>query len=172
MANYLIVGLPGVGKSELAHELMRRGYDALDADLDAELSLHAHCETGLMKRELSPAEAASGEFHWTWNGDRLTALLGSYATGSQFVLGNAANVKDYYHLFDKVFALVADNATLTHRVVQRGSGYGITPAELEKILGWNESFKEHEIERGAIIIEASPPVAEIADTVLEYTHAD
>lgn len=171
MPRYLIVGLPGVGKSTLTGELLRRGYDALDADWDEQLSLHAHRETGLMKRELTPQEAASGEFHWSWNGDRLAELLGSYGSGAHFILGNAANISSFYANFDKVFALVTDDITLADRIKGRGHGYGIAPAELDKILEWNKTFQAHEIERGAVIIDATPPTRAVAAAILAHCYA-
>jgi dephospho-CoA kinase len=167
MAVYLIVGLPGTGKSMLNIELGKLGYEAIDADWDRELSVHRHSETGLMKRDLSPYEAASGKFRWAWNEDRLKQLIGNYSSGTHFIIGHSVNIREFYGLFDKVFTLAADDETLKQRIAARKEGYGQTPDEMAKILAANKTVAKREHEHGAVIIDANQPTTAVAKAILK-----
>lgn len=171
MGTYLIVGLPGVGKSTVLEALDDAGFATLDADTDKFLSQWKHRDTDTWTRHRNPAQADWNEhYDWAWKHERLQELLTDKSDEIRFIGGNAANVKDFYQFFQQVFALVLDDKTLTERIRSRGSGYGSKPDELTSILNWNRDFTAHEIARGATIVDARTDARSIAQIILSHIH--
>ena len=83
-----------------------------------------------------------------------------------FLCGNALGDAAVWPLFDQVVALVADVPTIERRLTARAGDYGKTPEELAMIIGWHDGFEEKYRRFGAVIVDATRPLPEVADAVL------
>lgn len=99
MANILITGLAGTGKSMVVRELRRRGFDAIDAS-EPEWS-----EWQRVRPAGSDTEGPRDE--WLWRADRLLPLLQERRDDVLFVAGCAANQGRFHASFDRIILLTA-----------------------------------------------------------------
>lgn len=86
-----------------------------------------------------------------------------------FLCGVTANDADeLWDLFSKVFALVVnDKRVLKERVKNHDEdGYGKNPHELATLLEWQRTAAAEYKTLGAILIDASQPLAKVVDTLL------
>lgn len=176
MAKYLIVGLPGVGKTTLLAELRLRGYATMDADFEPELTGWIDKKTGKLVAAWSDGQRAAPEgYVWGWDRARLHELTRNPPGDPFYFGGNTAGMEQYYILFDEVFALVASDATIQKRLTDAARNnphnYGQKPEHVVETLVMNRTFLEQETNRGAIIIDAEPPVNVIADEILRLSQA-
>jgi 2-phosphoglycerate kinase len=161
---YLIGGLSGTGKSTIYHELIRRGYNAVEAD--DELAYFAHPETRQPVDEKTEL--------WLWDEDKfLEAIKRGSDNEPIFVCGGATNEKDFERHFDKIFTLYINDEVLKHRIATRtNNDYGREPKELEKLLEWNKGAIDYAKKRGATLIDATRPLNEVVDEILRYVKED
>jgi hypothetical protein len=110
--NYLIEGLSGTGKTSLCDELQRRGHHAIHGD--RELAYQGDPETG------EPTEGGGHEHH-IWDLDKVKALVTDTAEAAPFFCGGSRNFSAFVDLFDGVFVLEVDLATLNRRVGWRNA---------------------------------------------------
>lgn len=101
--NYLIEGVSGTGKSSVCRELRRRGYHAIDGDRD--LAYQGDPETG------RPTASSTHEHH-IWPVDRVRVLVANQDEAVTFFCGGSRNFANFVDLFDGVFVLEVDLATL------------------------------------------------------------
>lgn len=173
MNKYLIVGLPGIGKSTVIAELSKRGFTAFDADDLPELSMWKHRISGETTRHRDHDRQDWNEhYDWAWSEQALAKILDSTPQGPLFLAGNAANVSEFYSRFDKVFALTGSDDLLRNRIKQRDSGYGFFNDELQAVLAWNKDFADTERTRGAVLIDASPDIKQVVSNILELCDED
>ena len=124
--NYLVEGVSGTGKTAVCHELVRRGYHAINGD--RELPTRATPRPG------EPLGGASHEHH-LWHVDRVRALVADQRDAVTFFCGGSRNFDRFIDLFDEVFVLDVDRATLERRLDQRPPGeWGAEPAERDLVL--------------------------------------
>jgi predicted ATPase len=168
MPAFLIVGLPGSGKTTVLDELDRRGYKTIDGDSDGELSTWIHRETGQdIGRSLPPGVIDDEPYDWSWKEKRVREIAQAATMQVIFLGGNAAGTKAYYPLFQKVYALNLDSETLNDRLNQRAEGYGYEAAQRARVLSWNDDFVDKEVEAGAVIIDSTAPVSIVTDHILK-----
>ena len=165
MSAYLITGEAGTGKSSLAEELRRRGYLAYDADYTPGLAFHADPATG---QPITEERDHYADTDWLWDAATLRALLDTCET--VFIAGTSSNEHLFYSLFAKIFILTIDAHTLTQRLQHRQPGdYGMHPEELKSILHMFEGWTRRIIEEdGALPIDATQPLARVADAILAH----
>lgn len=108
--NYLIEGLSGTGKTSVCDELQRRGHRAVHGD--RELAYVGDPETG------EPRDVPAHEHH-VWHVDQVRALVADKADPATFFCGGSRNSSTFIDLFDDVFVLVVDLATLNRRLDER-----------------------------------------------------
>ncbi len=163
MPAYLITGEPGAGKSSLAVELRRRGYLAYDADNTPGLAFHADPATG---QPITEKRDHYADTDWLWDAALLRALLDSGET--VLLAGVSSNQEAFYPLFARIFVLTIDAETLTQRLQHRQPGdYGMHPEELRYVLRTFEDWTRQMIEEeGAIPIDATQPLAQVADAII------
>ena len=132
--NYLIEGLSRSGKTSVCDELQRRGHHAIHGD--RELAYQGDPETG------EPTEG-SGHEHHIWNVDRVKALVADRNEAVTFFCGGSRNFSKFIDLFDGVFVLEVDLATLHRRLDERPDDEwgGGTPTERELIVRWHQREK-------------------------------
>lgn len=156
---FLIDGLSGTGKSTVTLELRKRGYTAFDAD--EAFAYNGDLETGepLDDKELR---------RWLWNGNLLDAALEAAGDEVVFVCGGADDQTKYENRFNAIFTLIADDATITERLQSRTNNvYGKDPEELALQLAYNKGAIKYAKERGKVMIDATRPVTEVVDEILQ-----
>lgn len=170
MVKVLVTGQAGTGKSSVAGELQRRGFAAYDTDSMPEVTGFDRVGTG----EPVPWSEISHPIDfkrvaWNWRRPELERLLAS--ADDVFVCAITANVYELAHLFDRIFVLVPDRETLAHRLRERTTNtFGKDPREAAGVLSHNEVIASQWRSRGGVEIDASRPLPDVVDEILERTH--
>ena len=155
--NYLIEGLSGTGKTSVCEELHRRGHDAIHGD--RQLAYRGDPETG------EPMDGFGHEHH-IWDVDKVKALVADRTHAATFFCGGSRNFSKFIDLFDGVFVLEVDLATLHRRLDARPDeewGGGV-PVGRELIVGWHET--KGDVPEDGVVIDATAPIAEVVDQIL------
>lgn len=167
-----VTGIAGVGKSTVKAELERRGYEAYE--VDGGFADFFHTETGERSTSHTLEERTQQwrkQHTWIFMEEPLKKLQQQAEDRLIFLCGTTWDEKDHWHTFEKVFALVLDNVTLEQRLKARltSNAWGKSPHELAETLARNEAQNEEYRKLGAIIIDATKPLNEVADEVLQET---
>lgn len=156
--NYLIEGVSGTGKTSVCHELIRRGFHAVNGDM--ELAYQGDPETG------EPTDTGSHEHH-IWDVDRVRALVADSSEPAAFFCGGSRNFSKFIDLFDEVFVLDVDLDTLLSRLYERPYGeWGSEPSERELIVRLHGT--KEDIPGTGIVVDATRPLAEVVDVILGH----
>ena len=153
--NFLVEGGSGCGKSSVYRELRRRGIPAIDGD--NELAYKGDPHTG------EPVENPTF-WHHIWDVDRVLALAADRSADVLFFCGGSRNVHRFITVFDEVFVLDIDAATLARRLEARDpDDWGGNDAQKAFILKLHET-------RGAVpagtIIDTDRPIEAVVDAIL------
>ena len=161
--NYLIEGLSGTGKTSVCDELQRRGYQAIHGD--RELAYRGDPETG------APIEGGGHEHH-IWDVDKVRALTADRTHAATFFCGGSRNFSKFIDLFDRVFVLQVDLATLHRRLDDRPDDEwgGGKPTDRDRIVRWHQTGGD--VPRDAIAIDATAAIAQVADDILRYCESE
>jgi thymidylate kinase len=167
----LVTGISGAGKSAACVELQERGYEAHDTDLEGN-AVWIHRETGVATAVHSPPERRPPEWleqhEWRIVRHRVEALAERTCKRTVFLCGMTANQDDVADLFSRVIYLSIDAQTLRRRVGSRTTNeFGQAPHELAAILAWRDVVEERSRRSGAVIIDATRPLHQVVDDVLE-----
>jgi hypothetical protein len=159
--NYLIEGLSGTGKTSLCDELQRRGHHAIHGD--RELAYQGDPETG------EPTEGGGHEHH-IWDLDKVKALVTDTAEAATFFCGGSRNFSAFVDLFDGVFVLEVDLATLNRRLDERPDDEwgGGMPTERELIVRWHQT--KEDLPANGVAIDATAPIEHVANDILRRCH--
>ncbi len=171
---YYITGIAGTGKSTIASELKKLGFEVYDIDAVVGLCHWRHKLT----REEAKYHTGVGkdwlEAHqWICDEEKLTNLINKNHNSDTVVVGIASNQDSYLGLFDKIFLLYCSEETFIKRINSRndGNNFGKDESEQEHILGWYEDFQAKIENLGAILINTDAPlervVNRIRDEILE-----
>jgi len=160
--NYLIEGLSGTGKTSVCDELQRRGHHAIHGD--RELAYQGDPETG------DPTEGYDHEHH-IWNLDKVRALVADRDAAATFFCGGSRNTSNFLDLFDGIFVLEVDLATLNRRLDERPDDEwgGGQPTARERIVRWHQT-KEYVPAKG-VVIDATKPIEYVVDEILRQCSA-
>ena len=154
--NYLVEGVSGTGKTSVCRELKRRGYQAINGD--RELAYQGDPETG------EPTDSADHEHH-IWDVGRVRALVADHQEPVTFFCGGSRNFSKFIDLFDEVFVLDIDLATLHERLDQRPPDeWGSRPSERDLIVRLHQSRED--IPTTGVQIDATPPLTAVVDEIL------
>ncbi|MDB5178391.1 MAG: hypothetical protein JWN01_334 [Patescibacteria group bacterium] len=167
MSKYLITGTPGSGKSTIIEAFAQRGYTAYDTDNIAGATQFEYRRTGRpVARPASPIDW--GIYEWSWQEAKINELLASADT--VFLGAVVGNQEKFYPLFDRIFVLTLDEATLSHRLITRtGNDYGKHPDDLQHILSRRQDKLAHLLAAPrAVAIDASPSAEAVADEILHH----
>jgi dephospho-CoA kinase len=170
MSLIYVTGISGSGKTAVCEELARRGFEAHEADNT--LNAFYHNETGEKLTGFIPVALRTPEWRkqhtWKMSKDKLLELKDNSGDRPVFVCGVAANENDCLDVFDKVFALTIDEATLLHRITTRtNSDFGKAEGEMELLVEWQQTAEEDYRKIGAHIIDATKPLPEVANEILD-----
>lgn len=173
MPLYLVTGQSGTGKTTLLHEFRNREIIAYGTDEDG-IAKHRFIETGQFLTKEDYKAGDSADFDWLHDvgyyidPHRISELKTEAKTQSVFLLGGAHDLDNYYDYFSIIFGLVLNEEVLKHRIQSRkGNAWGKKPHELKHILE-NREKRDNELKSiGAVIVDASLPVSEVADFILD-----
>lgn len=156
--NYLVEGVSGTGKTSVCRELNRRGYQAIHGD--RELAYQGDPQTG-------EATDTALHQHHLWDVGRVRALVGDHREHITFFCGGSRNFSTFIGLFDEVFVLDVDLATLRRRLDQRSPGeWGSQPSERDLIVRLHRTRED--IPRRGVVIDATRPLPEVVDEILHH----
>lgn len=160
--NYLIEGLSGTGKTSVCDELQRRGHHAVHGD--RELAYQGDPRTG------EPVTGGGHENH-IWDVDKVQALIADRSAAATFLCGGSRNFPAFLGLFDAVFVLEVDLATLHRRLDERPDAEwgGGQPTDRDLIVRWHQTGAD--VPEG-ITIDATAPVERVVDDILRHCLGD
>ncbi len=173
--NYLIEGGSGVGKTALADELQRRGYHVIHGD--RQLAVRGDPVTG--KPVDGPSwetrrDAAWWHAHHVWDVDTVRFHIADRSHAAAFFCGGSRNLHQFIDLFDEIFVLEIDLATLNRRLDQRVAlnpeEWGGRPEERDLIARLHATGEE--VPKDAVRIDATAPIARVADEILSKCGED
>jgi adenylate kinase family enzyme len=165
--NYLIEGVSGAGKTAVATELQRRGYQAIHGD--RELAYRGDPETGLpMAPETGAPTAIWMSEHQIWDVEKVKAYVANRDEAVTFFCGGSRNSAKIIDLFDGVFVLEVDFDTMNRRIDARvaldPTDFGGRPEERE-LMARLYATKE-DVPKNATSIDATAPIARVVDDIL------
>jgi shikimate kinase len=164
MSLVYLTGTSGVGKTAVGEELRRRGFTVYDVDADR-LARWFENTSGAEV----PMPSYRDDSWYAENTYRLpveTVRRLASGGGTTFISGAVGNENEIWDLFITVIHLTVDAGTLERRLLQRGT-FGSRPDELQRVLGWQSQSDADNARYGAHLINATPPIPEVADHVLE-----
>lgn len=167
--NYLIEGVSGAGKTTVATELQRRGYQAIHGD--RELVYRGDPETGQpVDPETSSPTAIWMSEHQIWNVEKVKAYIANHDEALTFFCGGSRNFSKFIDLLDGVFVLNVDLETMNRRIEERlavdPTDFGGKPEERELILHLYAT--KQDIPTRGIAIDANRPLADVVNEILSY----
>jgi len=165
--NYLIEGVSGAGKTAVATELQRRGYQAVHGD--RELVYRGDPETGQpMVPETAMPTAIWMSEHQIWDVEKVRAFVANQEAAVTFFCGGSRNFSNFIDLFDGVFVLEVDRDTMNRRIDQRlaldPTDFGGTPEERDLIEQLYAT--KGDVPKNAMSIDATAPIARVVDDIL------
>ena len=154
--NYLIEGLSGTGKTTVGQELQRRGYRVIHGD--RALAYQGDPETG------APVDGV-GHLNHIWDVDKVRALVFDRSDAMTFFCGGSRNFHRFIELFDEVFVLQTDLATLNRRLATRPENeFGGKPADRAFVARLHAAGDD--VPQTGIRIDAAAPISDVVDTIL------
>ncbi len=170
--NYLVEGVSCSGKTSVATELQRQGYHVIHGD--RELAYKGDPKTGLpLEGRQGGAWATDVAFahrHHLWCVERVKDLAADQSHAATFFCGGARNFSAFIGLFDAVFILKLDRATLEKRLSARPEDeFGGKAEEQAFILALHESGQD--IPKEGIAIDSTQPVEAVVAELLSHTNA-
>lgn len=154
MANVLVTGMSGTGKSTALGELDRRGFRVVDTDSPD------------WSEWMPPAN------EWLWREDRIAELLASEEGGVLFVSGCMSNQGKFYDRFHAVVLLSAPLEVILERLASRTTNdYGKRPGELDLIRFHLETVEPLLRATCTHELDASKPLDDIVDALVAIGRA-
>lgn len=156
--NYLIEGESCSGKTTVCKELQQRGYHAINGD--RELAYQGDPETG------QPTPGFYHEHH-IWDVDKVKNIISSKKEPVTFFCGGSRNYAKFIDLFDDVFILDIDLATLNKRLDLRPKDeWGGKKEERELIIQLHQT--KEDLPKNGITIDATAPLKIVVDKIIAH----
>ena len=174
--NYLIEGGSGTGKTSVAEELQRRGYQVIHGD--RELKYMGDPKTGEPVEEPVYAnewdKAVWQQKHLLWDIRKVKSAIADHRNAITFFCGGSRNFSKFINLLDGVFILdVADLDTIFERIDERvardPSDWGGKPEERELVARVHRTKEDRPT--SGIVIDAARPLADVVDEILRHVLA-
>jgi broad-specificity NMP kinase len=163
--NYLIEGVSGTGKTSVCEALRRRGYAAIHGDRALRDPAHRTTDE---QAELTPDMRHASNL---WDVEKVRTLAANTDDEATFFCGGSRNFEQFIDVFDAVFILDVDAATLNRRLDSRADDdWGKSESERALILRLHAS--KEDLPRTGIIIDATQPLAHVVGDILSHIQAD
>lgn len=152
--NYLVEGVSCSGKTTVATELERRGHHVVHGD--RVLAFQGDPLTG------EPVPGFHHEHH-VWDVDEVRRIVADHGDLRTFFCGGSRNHARFVDLFDAVFVLELDVATLTERLEERPADeFGARPDERALVLRAHASREDLP---DGVPVDATRPLAVVVDEI-------
>jgi thymidylate kinase len=174
MSAYLITGVSGSGKTTIAAALSKLGSTAIDMSSIKGLSSWIDSSGVSCKRPPHTTTEWFEVHRWVWNLEALEKLLKEGETsGPLFLCGNANNMADAYHLFDRIYYLKIEEPIILQRLQSssRLSDFGRSDAERRQVIEWIETLDTRMAHASAITIDGNQPINNVVDSILRSIKA-
>jgi hypothetical protein len=165
--NYLVEGVSGAGKTSVATELQRRGYNVIHGDRD--LAYKGDPQTGepldgsFYQQDI--LDIAFSHKHHLWDVNKVISRIADQSHPMSFFCGGSRNFEKFIYLFDEIFTLDVDADTLKGRLAGRPEDeFGGKPAEQEMVLRLHSTRED--LPKCAVIIDATQPLTAVVDDIL------
>ncbi|MAU12640.1 MAG: nucleoside kinase [Anaerolineaceae bacterium] len=168
--NYLIEGVSGTGKTSVCHELIRRGYAAINGD--RELAYQGDPTTGGKIEDFGPGTLSPQMIHeqHMWDVDKVRQLAANQDDDATFFCGGSRNFEQFIDVFDEVFILDVDVETLNQRLDNRDDDdWGKRQSERDLILRLHAT--KEDVPQNGIVIDATQPLVRVVDEILSHIRA-
>jgi len=165
----LITGVAGTGKSAVCDELNKLGYKAFGIeDIDGLFTM-VHKKTGKPFKDYDNDDFEKvKQADWICDKKKLQRLMNKNSKGIVFYNGIASNLDDLLPLFDKIFLLEVGEKILRERLSTRTSNdFARTTEVQDHLFSWKKWWEDHMKEKGAIVIDASRSLREVANDIIE-----
>ena len=169
---YLITGPSGAGKTAVAELLATQGVTSIDADSTPGLCYFVNKNN---KPVPYPPHADTGwwtSHNYIFEIDRLAKLIATHEPGGGpvFVSGNAGNIAKAWDMFETVFYLDIPSDLMLSRTkgLTNGENFGQRVDDKKQLVGWAEPFKEEMVGLGAVVIDATKPLAQVTSEILAH----
>lgn len=169
MKKIYVTGVAGTGKTTVAEALQKRGFYTISIDETDGLCSWVDRET---KEKVQHSAELTREFtskhQWVCDADYLKKLMD--VDGEViFVSGITSNQSEYLNLFDTVLLLQCKPEVFLERLKNRtNSTFGKDKAIRDHMLDWYEGFETRLIAKGAFPIDASLPIDEVVEEVINF----
>lgn len=172
--NFLIDGVSGSGKTSVATELQRRGFQVVHGD--RELKYRGDARTGALvampdRFPDEQARAAWVSSHLCWPAEQVRRLVEDQAEAVTFFCGGSRNFRQFVYLFDGVFVLEVSRDTMVRRLDERPDdewASKVRPAERELAMHLHNSREDL---APGVPVDADRPLAFVVDEILRLCHA-
>ncbi len=156
--------MSGTGKSTVIDVLAARGYKAVDADTDEWSHWVAVSGDSGIPGD-SPVEP---DRDWVWREDRIPTLLATEDADVLFLSGCAANMRQFFPLFDHIILLSAPAEVIVARLATRtNNAYGKRPDEVARVLDLQQAVDPLLRKVAGHEIDTSIPLEQVVATVLQ-----
>ena len=153
--NYLVEGVSCAGKTTVATELERRGHHVVHGD--RVLAYQGDPVTG------EPLPGHVHEHH-VWDVAEVRRIAADHAVPRTFFCGGSRNNACFIDLFDEVFVLELDRATLVERLAARPSDeWGGDPEETSMVLRLHASRED--IPATGVPIDSTRELSQVVDEI-------
>lgn len=167
--NYLIEGGSGTGKTTVAEELQRRGFEVVHGD--RQFAYYGDPETGkpvpLRPFDDEADNVKWGYDHWIWPVAEVRRRIADQSQPVTFFCGHSANFRHFIDLFDQTFVLDVDLETLAQRLLARPEDeFGGRPVEQDLVTRLHQS--KHGLPDKAVAVDATAPLSQVVDYILTH----
>jgi shikimate kinase len=170
MALIFVTGISTSGKSTIAKELTKRGYEAYDTEHENHSAWY-DSKTG--ERVAGFNEIPERTQEWLdeheWNIDLnwVKSMKIKAKNKLIFLCGGSHNKVEVRKLCDKTVWLITDEETIRNRVkIPRDHDFGTKSHELEGTIEWNKINEEEFRNYGAVMIDATQPLDKVVDKIV------
>jgi len=166
----LITGISTSGKSTVANELIKRGYEAYDTEHNG-ISAWYNKKTGKRTAEFGEAPERTqswlDQHEWLISKDWVTEMAIKAGGKPIFLCGGSANEPEIREMCQKVIWLKTNEATIRKRVdIPRDHDYGTKPHELALAIKSNKQKEAEYLAYGAAMVDATRPIEDVIDEIL------
>lgn len=173
MSLILVTGVSTSGKSTIARELSKRGYEAYDTEHNG-ISAWYNKKTGIRTAEFGQIPERTktwmDQHEWRISIDWVKEIAKQAHSKRIFLCGGGANESEVRAMCQKVFWLQTDAITIHKRVtIPRDHTYGTEPHELASAIEANKRKEKEYKAYGASIVNATQPIEEVIDEIINLS---